>query len=66
MGSQLAVTPPEQRRGAVIDNSMKTSMRCLAVVQKASKMLGITKKGTGNKIKNPHDYGAALNFSTTF
>ena len=52
MGSQLAATPPEQPRGAVTDASAKTSMCCLAVGRKASQILGITKKGTGNKTKN--------------
>lgn len=67
-GSQLADSPPEQRRGAVIDTSTKTSV-CLAVVQKASKMLGITKKGTENKIiKKKFSMIMVLHktFSTTF
>lgn len=49
-GSWLAPTPPEQHHGALINAATKTSMHSLAVVQKASKMLGIAKKGTGNKV----------------
>lgn len=70
-GSWLAPTPPEQRCGALINAATKTSMHSLAVVQKACKMLGMAKKGTGNKSlkkkkKQPHYYGAAWNSSTTF
>lgn len=56
--SQLAVTPPEQCHGAVIDASTKTSMRCLAAGQKESKMIGIIKKGTGNNNFKKHYYDA--------
>lgn len=49
-GSWLAPSPPEQHHGALINAATKTTMHNLAVVQKASKMLGIAKKGTRNKV----------------
>lgn len=51
MASRLADTTREQCCGAVIDASLKTSVLCLEVVKKTSKMLGFAKKGMGNKIK---------------
>lgn len=51
LGSEIGVTTEERDLGVIIATSPKTSALCAVDHKKASKMMGIIKKGIENKTK---------------